>query len=88
MGRPRRNIEQPQAENRIDETTPAQLGYRLPAEWEPHESTWVAWPHQKEDWPGKFGPIPWVFAEIVRHLSKSERVDLIVRSKKKRDEVA
>ncbi|MFM1802691.1 MAG: Agmatine deiminase, partial [Planctomycetota bacterium] len=68
--------------------TPAQLGYRLPAEWEPHESTWIAWPHQKEDWPGKFGPIPWVFADIVRHLAQSERVDLIVPSKKKRDQVA
>lgn len=67
--------------------SPAQLGFRHPAEWEPHESTWIAWPHQKEDWPGKFGPIPWVFAEIVRHLSFSERVDLIVPSRKKRDEV-
>jgi len=60
--------------------TPAELGFRFPAEWEPHESSWIAWPHQKEDWPGKFGPIPWVFAEIVRHLSRSERVDLIVPS--------
>lgn len=68
--------------------TPAELGFRLPAEWEPHESTWIAWPHQKEDWPGKFGPIPWVFAEIVRHLSRSERVDLIVPTAKRVDEVA
>jgi agmatine deiminase len=52
--------------------------FRVPAEWEPHESTWLAWPHNREDWPGKFQPIPWVYAEIIRHLSKHERVDLIV----------
>lgn len=78
----------PPIEAEEQDPSPAQLGYRHPAEWEPHESTWIAWPHQKEDWPGKFGPIPWVFAEIVRHLSHSERVDLIVPSKKKRDQAA
>jgi agmatine deiminase len=57
---------------------PAQLGFRMPAEWEPHEATWIAWPHEREDWPGKFGPIPWVYAEIVRHLSQSERVRICV----------
>src|SRR5437660_12301536 len=57
---------------------PAQLGYRMPAEWEPHEATWIAWPHQVEDWPGKFAPIPWVYAEIVRHLHQSERVRVLV----------
>ncbi len=46
--------------------TPASLGYRMPAEWEPHEATWIAWPHNRDDWPGKFGPIPWVYVEIVR----------------------
>jgi agmatine deiminase len=51
----------------------------MPAEWEPHESTWLAWPHYRADWPGKFEPIPWVFAEIIRHLSRHERVDLIVK---------
>lgn len=57
--------------------SPAQ-GYRMPAEWEPHESTWLAWPHFRDDWPGKFEPIPWVYAEIVRTLVRYERVDLIV----------
>jgi agmatine deiminase len=57
---------------------PAAHGYRMPAEWEPHESTWLAWPHFRGDWPGKFEPIPWVYAEIVRHLARHERVDLIV----------
>ena len=41
----------------------------MPAEWEPHEATWLAWPHEKSDWPGKFEPIPWLYGEIVRHLA-------------------
>jgi len=52
--------------------------YRMPAEWEPHAATWLAWPHFKDDWPGKFEPIPWVYAEIIRHLARHERVELIV----------
>lgn len=50
----------------------------MPAEWEPHAATWLAWPHYKGDWPGKFEPIPWVYAEIIRHLGRHERVELIV----------
>jgi agmatine deiminase len=52
----------------------------MPAEWESHEATWLAWPHFKNDWPGKFEPIPWVYAEIIRHLSRHERVELIVNN--------
>jgi agmatine deiminase len=52
--------------------------YRFPAEWEPHESTWVAWPHRHSDWPGKFPPIPWVYAEIIRWLHRHEPVNIIV----------
>jgi agmatine deiminase len=54
--------------------------YRMPAEWEPHASTWLAWPHYRGDWPGKFDPIPWVYAEIIRNLARHERVDLIVNN--------
>ncbi|HVI07789.1 MAG TPA: agmatine deiminase family protein [Candidatus Binatia bacterium] len=50
----------------------------MPAEWEPHAATWLAWPHNHGDWPGKFEPIPWVYAEIVRNLARHERVELIV----------
>src|SRR5208282_6109498 len=57
---------------------PAILPCRMPAEWEPHAATWLAWPHLRGDWPGKFEPIPWVYAEIVRTLARRERVDLIV----------
>jgi agmatine deiminase len=53
-------------------------GWRMPAEWEPHEATWIAWPHHAADWPGKFAAIPWVFTEIVRHLHRSERVCILV----------
>jgi agmatine deiminase len=56
-------------------TTPA---YRMPAEWALHAATWIAWPHNPEDWPGKFQPIPWVYAEIVRHLSRVEDVHILV----------
>jgi agmatine deiminase len=50
----------------------------MPAEWAPHAATWIAWPHNAEDWPGKFQPIPWVYAEIVRHLSCCEDVHILV----------
>src|SRR5712691_1589614 len=60
------------------QSTPAGLGYRMPAEWEPHAATWLAWPHEKTDWPGKFAPIPWVYADIARRLSQVERVRILV----------
>jgi agmatine deiminase len=50
----------------------------MPAEWEPHEATWIAWPHNHDDWPGRFGPIPWVYGEIVRKLSRVEKVRILV----------
>ena len=50
----------------------------MPAEWTPHAATWIAWPHNPEDWPGKFQPIPWVYCEIVRHLSRVEDVHILV----------
>jgi agmatine deiminase len=62
--------------------TPHELGYRMPAEWEPHEATWLAWPHNPEDWPGKFQAIPWLYAEIVRLLAAREQVHLLVQSEK------
>src|SRR5579862_6708190 len=59
-------------------STPFALGYRMPAEWEPHEATWLAWPHERTDWPGKFAPIPWVYADIVQRLSRVERVRILI----------
>ncbi|HEY7310439.1 MAG TPA: agmatine deiminase family protein [Gemmataceae bacterium] len=51
---------------------------RMPAEWERHRATWIAWPHQRDDWPDKFEPIPWVYGEIVRHLHHGEEVRILV----------
>ncbi len=68
--------------------TPRELGYRMPAEWEPHEATWLAWPRNPEDWPGKFQSIPWLYAEIVRLLAARERVDLIVENASMQKRVA
>ncbi len=62
-------------------SSPHALGFRMPAEWEPHEATWLGWPHELSDWPGKFAPIPWAFAEIVRHLARVERVHLLVENR-------
>ena len=63
-----------------NEATPQSLGYRMPAEWEPHTATWIAWPHNASDWPGRFQPIPWVYAEIVRQLAAVEQVHILVQS--------
>ncbi len=49
----------------------------MPAEWERHEATWIAWPHHEPDWPGKLEAIPWVYAEIVRALHTRERVEIL-----------
>jgi agmatine deiminase len=59
----------------------------MPAEWEPHEATWLGWPHERTDWPGKFAAIPWAFAEIVRLLSCVERVRLLVENREAQSRV-
>jgi agmatine deiminase len=59
--------------------TPRSLGFRMPAEWEPHEATWLAWPHNREDWPGKFASIAWVYCDVVRKLAQVERVRILVQ---------
>ena len=66
--------------DRLKAQTPRRRGFRMPAEWEPHEATWIAWPHNREDWPGRFTPIPWVYGEIVRKLAAVERVRILVQS--------
>src|SRR5271170_1610126 len=58
--------------------TPRDHGFRMPAEWSEHAATWIAWPHNAEDWPGKFHAILWVYADIVRHLSAVEDVHVLV----------
>jgi agmatine deiminase len=58
----------------------AAQGFRHPAEWEPHEATWIGWPANRTDWPGKFAPIPWVYGEIVRRIVPGEVVRILVNS--------
>ena len=71
------------AARRVD--GPASVTRRMPAEWEAHEATWIAWPHHEPDWPGKLGPIPWVYAEIVRVLHAHERVEILCHTADVRD---
>ena len=59
----------------------SELGFRMPAEWERHEATWLGWPHNTKDWPGKMGVIPWVYGEMVRNLSGGETVRILVNDK-------
>src|SRR5262245_63725447 len=62
--------------------------WRMPAEWEPHRATWIAWPHFEPDWPGKLAPVPWVYGEIVRVLANFEAVEILCHSEAVRDSAA
>ncbi len=64
-----------------------EIKYRLPAEWEPHKSTIICWPHQKKDWPNKFSPIPWVYTEIVKSIINGELVRIVVQSHTQRTKI-
>ena len=68
-------------------STPAALGYRMPAEWEPHRGTWLSWPHKEASWPGKFGPVPRLFASMIRHLADHEEVHINVAGPSMEQEV-
>src|SRR5438045_4810370 len=61
--------------------TPAALGFRMPAEWEPHAATWIAWPHERSDWPGpgKLEAVRWAYGEVIRHLAPGEIVRMLVQ---------
>jgi agmatine deiminase len=84
-----RNIEPPpimvsRPASRAQRPTP-HAPRRMPAEWEEHDATWIAWPHHEPDWPGKLGPIPWVYAEIVRVLHAHEAVEILCHNVDMRD---
>lgn len=51
-----------------------------PAEWEAHEATWLGWPHNRSDWPGKFAPIPWAFGEMARRIAEGEQLHILVQN--------
>ncbi|MEO8030189.1 MAG: agmatine deiminase family protein, partial [Gemmatimonadota bacterium] len=67
--------------------SPAQLGFHMPPEWAPHRGTWLSWPHRESSWPGKFGPVPEVFVELVRALVPHEEVHLNVSGPEMETEV-
>ena len=62
--------------------TPAAQGFRMPAEWERHEATWLGWPHNENDWPGKLETVYWVYGEMIRKVAAGETVRLLVNSKR------
>ncbi len=67
-------------QNLVQAKTPAELGFSMPAEWEPHEATWLAWPHNATDWPDKVDTIRWVYGEMVRKIAPGETVRLVVNN--------
>lgn len=67
-----------------DFKTPKQLGYKFPAEWEPHEATWLSWPHKEESWPGKIEAIYPKYCEFIKVLSEDEFVRINVRDEEMR----
>lgn len=66
--------------NNGSEKPSAMSGFTMPAEWAPHEATWLGWPHESSDWPGKLPAIRWVYGEMIRKLSEGERIRLCVNS--------
>jgi agmatine deiminase len=58
---------------------PSALGYRMPAEWEPHVGTWFTWPRPEGiSFPGKYETVPPVYAELIKHLLQAEEVHINV----------
>jgi len=68
----------PEKQARKPDATPASLGFRMPAEWEPQEAVWFSWPHRRATWPRHFRPIPAKFAEIAAVASRWEKVRINV----------
>ena len=58
--------------------SPARAGYAMPAEWQPHQATWLSWPHKRASWPGKFEPVEPVMVRFVAALSPTEIVRINV----------
>src|SRR5205085_3109770 len=58
---------------------PRELGYRMPAEWEPHSATWLTWPRPEGiSFPDKYDTVPPVYAQLIRALVPGEEVDINV----------
>jgi agmatine deiminase len=72
----------PRAPRNTPVDTPAARGYSMPAEWAPHQATWISWPHKRESWPGKFEPVEPVMVRFVSALSARELVRINVLDEK------
>jgi len=68
-------------DNSASESTPNKLGFSMPAEWEPHEATWLGWPHNPSDWPDKLDTVRWVYGEMVRKIAPGELVRILVNNR-------
>lgn len=58
--------------------TPADLGYRMPAEWHPHSATWLSWPKDPETWPDRVPQVEEIFLQMMAALAPNEIVNLLV----------
>ena len=87
-GRTRKDLDPEPAASQKRRSAAGTPAYRMPAEWEPHAATWIAWPHHEPDWPGKLAPIPWVYAEIARVLHRHERVEILCHTEAVREAAA
>lgn len=62
----------------LNNKSPREAGFHMPAEWEPHAATWLAWPHYHRDWPGKMTAVHWAYGEMIRKLAPAEHVYLLI----------
>ena len=69
----------------LPDDTPHSLGFRMPAEWEPHEATWLVWPQTPADWPGKIHAVRWAYVDIIRRLHRREHVHVVVNGRRTQD---
>src|SRR4051794_34030538 len=60
----------------ISRPTPKELGYRFPAEFEPHAATWLSWPHKQASWPGKISSIYTPYCMFIKALAENESVHI------------
>ena len=58
------------------------IRYRMPAEWEPHKATWLTWPHNPTDWPGKMSSVQRTYAGLTQKLAGVEEVCILVNSER------
>ncbi len=68
--------------------TPAQLGFHMPAEWEPHQAIWLSWPYDKIDFPDGVAAVEKTYVSMIRAIHNSEQVELVVLNKGMQSRVA